>query len=144
MNIPADFKSKIANIFGKEGERWLSFLSALVKNYAEKRNLFIEGPVHNLSYNYVVKVRGCKHRPLVLKFGIPGEDVSREIHTLKIYNGKRFVKLIAFDETDGVLLLERLVPGSMLSEVKDEETVMHYIDVWKAVRKPAYPFSPFI
>ena len=145
MNIPAEFKKKMATVFGKEGEKWLSSLPALVERYIEKWQLYMEGPVDNLSYNYVVKVSDCNLRPLILKFGIPGADVTREIHALEIYNGERFAKLIASDETDGVLLLERLVPGCMLSEVKDEETAtLHYVEVWQAVRKPAKPSFPSI
>lgn len=140
MNIPADFKRKMMTVFGEEGEKWLSFLPALVKRYTEKWQLNIEGPVDNLSYNYVVKARDSEQRPLILKFGIPGLDVTREIHAVEIYGGERFAKLVAFDEADGALLLERLEPGNMLSEVKDEEAViLQYIDVWKAIRKPANP-----
>lgn len=145
MNIPAEFKKKMATVFGKEGEKWLSSLPALVESYTEKWQLYMEGPVDNLSYNYVVKARDCNLRPLILKFGIPGADVTREIQAIEIYNGERFAKLIASDETDGVLLLERLVPGCMLSEVKDEETAtLHYVEVWQAVRKPAKPSFPSI
>ncbi len=145
MNIPLDFKKKIIAAFGKEGEKWLSCLPALVESYTKKWQLYMEGPVGNLSYNFVIKVRDCNLRPLILKFGIPGADVTREIYAVELYNGERFAKLVNFDKTDGVLLLERLEPGVMLSEVKsEEEAVFHYVDVWQALRRPAKPSFPSI
>lgn len=145
MNIPTDFYKKITFAFGKAGEQWLLSLPTLVEKYAQKWLLHIEGPVEKLSYHYVVKVRDDRERPLILKLGIPGKDVTREIYTTQLYNGERFAKLEAFNEADGVLLLERLEPGMMLSEVKDEETaILHYIDVWKAIRRPGMQSFPSI
>lgn len=145
MNIPSDFYKKITFTFGKEGEQWLSYLPALVEKYVQKWRLHIEGPVDNLSYHYVVKVRDGRERPLILKLGVPGKDVTREIYATQLYNGDRFAKLEAFNEKDGVLLLERLEPGIMLSEVKDEEaSILHYVDVWKAIRRPGSQSFPSI
>lgn len=145
MHIPTEFKQKMINAFGVEGGKWLASLPAIVESYIEKWQLSIEGPVEKLSYNYVVKVTDRKQRPLILKLGIPGKDVTREIQVTEIYSGERFAKLVAFDEADGVLLLERLEPGSMLSEIKDEETaILHYVDIWKAIRRPAKPYLPSI
>ena len=145
MNIPSDFKKRIAGAFGSEGERWLSELPALVERYAEKWQLHVEGPVERLSYHYVVKVRDLNKRPLILKLGVPGKDVTREIIAVRLYNGRRFAQLLAHEESGGALLLERLEPGIMLSEVKDEETaVRHYAEVWKAIRRPAEGMFPSI
>ncbi|MGM9950226.1 MAG: aminoglycoside phosphotransferase family protein [Lysinibacillus sp.] len=145
MNIPLAFKKRIAMIFGREGERWLSALPSLVEQYAEKWRLQVGEPVEQLSYHYVVKVRDLEQRPLILKLGIPGEDVTREMHAVEVYGGERFAKLLAYDEADGVLLLERLEPGFMLSEIKEEEiAIHHFVEVWKAIRRPAEGMFPSI
>ena len=145
MNIPSDFKKRIAGAFGSEGEQWLSELPALVERYAEKWRLQVEEPVERLTYHYVVKVRDLNKRPLILKLGVPRKDVTREIIAVRLYNGRRFAQLLAHDESGGALLLERLEPGVMLSEVKDEETaILHYAEVWKAIRRPAEGMFPSI
>ena len=145
MNIPSDFKKRIAGAFGSEGEQWLSELPALVERYAEKWRLQVEEPVERLTYHYVVKVRDLNKRPLILKLGVPRKDVTREIIAVRLYNGRRFAQLLAHDESGGALLLERLEPGVMLSEVKDEETaIRYYAEVWKAIRRPAEGMFPSI
>ena len=145
MNIPQDFKEKISTTFGEKGEQWLSTLPLLVDRYVKKWGIQVEEPVEQLSYNYVVKVRDLKQHPLILKLGIPGKDVTREIRAVEIYSGKHFAKLINYDENEGVLLLERLEPGFMLSKIKDEETaILHYVEVWKAIRRPAEGSFPSI
>ena len=143
MNIQIDFENKIKANFGERGKQWLSVLATRMNHYLMKWQLQLEGPVDNLSYNYVLKVRDREHTPLILKFGMPGVDFTNEIRATKVYKGARFARLYQYDERDGVMLLERLEPGYMLSEVESEEQVIHhYIDIWKALRTPVKTSFP--
>ena len=145
MNIPIDFERKIEGNFGERGKQWLSVLATRVEHYLMKWQLQSEGPVEYLSYNYVLKVRDREHTPLILKFGVPGESFTNEIRATKLYKGVKFARLLKYDERDGVMLLEQLVPGYMLSKVKSEQqAIQYYIDIWKALRKPVKPSFPLI
>ena len=93
MNIPIDFERKIEANFGERGKQWLSMLAARVEYYLMKWQLQLEGPINNLSYNYVLKVRDREHTPLILKFGMPGADFTNEIRATKVYKGARFARL---------------------------------------------------
>jgi streptomycin 6-kinase len=137
MQISSEFQKKIFNGFGLDGKAWLESLESTVQTYLEKWGLISEGPVDNLSYNYVVKVTDTKGTPLILKLGVPNFDTRNEMVTLQNYDGDGCAKLLKFDLENGVMLLERLVPGRMLSAESDEMSVLDiYIKVWKAIRKP--------
>ncbi|MEH7014460.1 aminoglycoside phosphotransferase family protein [Neobacillus niacini] len=137
MNIPEEFQGKIINAFGFEGKAWLESLSQTVETYLQKWELTSEGPVENLSYNYVLKVTDSRRTPLILKLGVPNFDTRNEMVTLQIYGGDGCAVLVKSDMEKGVMLLERLVPGRMLSAESDELVVLeNYIKVWKAIRRP--------
>ncbi|NWQ39650.1 hypothetical protein MLOOGBEN_02915 [Bacillus sp. EB106-08-02-XG196] len=137
MKIPIEFQNKIINAFGSDGKAWVQTLESTVQTYLEQWDLTSEGPVTNLSYNYVIKVRDSKGTPYILKLGVPNFDTHNEMVTLQAYNGEGCAKLMKSDPKNGVMLLERLVPGTMLSEETDEMIVLeNYIKVWKAIRRP--------
>jgi streptomycin 6-kinase len=137
MQIPSEFQEKIINAFGSDGKAWLESLESTVQTYLQRWGLLSEGPVDNLSYNYVVKVTDTKGTPLILKLGVPNFDTRNEMVTLQNYNGDGCAKLLKLDLENGVMLLERLVPGRMLSAETDEMIVLdNYIKVWKAIRRP--------
>jgi streptomycin 6-kinase len=137
MQISSEFQEKIINGFGSDGKAWLESLESTVQTYLQKWGLINEGPVDNLSYNYVVKVTDTKGTPLILKLGVPNFDTRNEMVTLLNYNGDGCAKLLKFDLENGVMLLERLVPGRMLSAESDEMVVLeNFIKVWKAIRRP--------
>ncbi|MCM3691906.1 aminoglycoside phosphotransferase family protein [Neobacillus niacini] len=137
MQISSEFQDKIINAFGSDGQTWLQSLESTVQTYIEKWELTSDGPVANLSYNYVIKVRDSEGTPLILKLGVPNFDTRNEMVTLQVYDGDGCARILKSDPKHGVMLLERLVPGTMLSEETDERMVLeNYIKVWKAIRKP--------
>jgi len=137
MQISSEFQDKIINAFGSDGKTWLQSLENTVKTYLELWSLTSEGPVGNLSYNYVLKVRDSAGTPLILKLGVPNFDTANEMVTLQAYDGDGCARILKSDPKNGVMLLERLVPGIMLSEETDEMIVLeNYIKVWKAIRRP--------
>jgi streptomycin 6-kinase len=137
MKIPSEFQGKIINAFGPSGKSWIETLDQRVMTYLQKWKLTSEGPVDNLSYNFVLKVTDSNGTPLILKLGVPNFDTQNEMVTLKTYNGKGCAQLLKSDEENGVMLLERLVPGTMLSAESDEMVVLeNYIKVWKDIRRP--------
>lgn len=137
MNIPEEFQEKIINAFGSEGKAWLESLPQTVETYLQKWELTSEGPVDNLSYNYVLKVTDLKGTPFIIKLGVPNFDTRNEMVTLEAYNGEGCAKLLKADPENGVMLLERLVPGRMLSAESDEMVVLeNFIKVWKVIRRP--------
>ncbi|MCG3087518.1 aminoglycoside phosphotransferase family protein [Sporosarcina cyprini] len=136
MDIPVGFQQKIIGCFREEGEKWLAALPEKVAHYAEQWGLTIQVPVSNLSYNYVLFVEDLHGQPFVLKLGVPNFDCRNEMDTVQQYDGKGCARLVKADREEGVMLLERLSPGTMLSDLQDEEEVLRiFLNTWKAIRR---------
>lgn len=136
MEYPDLFKRKIIGAFGEIGKKWLDDLHAIVPLLLEKWNLTLVGPVDNLSYNYVLKVKDVADKPAILKIGVPNYDFSNEIRTLKIYDGIGCARIIREDAEIGAMLLEHLQPGTMLTEIEEGMAIKHFAKVWTALRRP--------
>ena len=74
-----------------------------------------------MSFNYVAPATLRDGTPVVLKLGVPGYELWSETDALKLYVGDGAVRLLDSDGTLGALLLERLLPGTMLSTLPDDE-----------------------
>jgi streptomycin 6-kinase len=137
MLIPSEFQERITNAFGTDGKVWIESLETTVQSYLEKWELTSEGSVENLSYNYVIKVKDSEGTPFILKLGVPNFDTRNEMVTLQAYDGDGCAALLKSDPENGVMLLERLIPGKMLSAEKNEMLVVEtFIKVWQAIRRP--------
>ena len=113
------FHSNIINIYGEKGKAWIAGLPQLVVAISSKLGLRDFKKVTNLTYNYVLS--GFQGNiPVILKLGLDREGLAREAFALKCFTGCGAVKVLA--EDDGMLLLERAVPGTSLkSYFPDQE-----------------------
>ncbi|WKZ46908.1 MAG: aminoglycoside phosphotransferase family protein [Anaerolineales bacterium] len=142
-----DFVSTIKNTFGEDGEKFIAELPELVEEASQRWGLTNVQPVANLSFNFVAfgessqftakraksAKKGLNLRALrgpsglekwgdvVLKIGVPRDELTSEMAALKLFNGEGACRLIDCDEEKGFLLLERLQPGAMLAEMEDDE-----------------------
>jgi streptomycin 6-kinase len=105
------FESNIIHIYGICGEAWLKGLPALVSNISKKFGLSGVVPVANLSYNFVATgFQGTK--PIILKVGLDQQALRREASMLRVFLRQGAAAVVV--EEDGVLILERAVPGVSL------------------------------
>src|SRR5687768_8253660 len=135
MNLPSEFISTVTNTFGEDGETLITNLPALIEEAASRWSLTNVQPVDNLSYNFVAfatrasttppTIGGSAQREVVVKIGVPRDELTSEIAALRLFNGKGACRLIDADEEKGFLLLERLNPGVMLSTMDDDEQTTH-------------------
>ena len=71
------------------------------------------------SVNYIFTCVSPKYGLCVLKIGGKPKYVENEYYALKEYNGRGFCKVYETDATNGVLLLEHIVPGMRLRAEPD-------------------------
>jgi streptomycin 6-kinase len=120
MNLPTSFISTIRKTFKEDGEKFLAVLPDLIAETSQRWGLTDLQPVSNLSYNFVAFAkRGSEN--VVLKLGVPNRELTSEIAALKFFNGNGACQLLESDAERGLLLLERLKPGKMLSELDDDD-----------------------
>jgi streptomycin 6-kinase len=143
--IPDAFARTTRHIHGTAGEEWLQRLPGLLRDCAERWSLIVGPPFEPLTYNYVAPAELADGTEAVLKAGVSGPEILREIEALRACAGEGTVRLLAADRAQGVFLLERVTPGRPLSEVKEEEKAVSIAcSVMRRMWRPVPPDGPFL
>jgi streptomycin 6-kinase len=124
LKLPTDFIRTIENTYGEDGRQLITNLPRLVDETSQRWGLKDVRPVPNLSYNFVASANRGEDN-VVLKIGVPGDELTSEMAALRLFNGEGACRLIDCDEEKGFLLLESLQPGVMLSTLEDDEAATH-------------------
>ena len=131
MILPLHFIQTIQKVFGKEGEAFIENIPQLIKDASTRWGLTDIQPVPNLSYNFVAFAKKGDEE-VILKMGVPNSEQASEMAALRLFNGEGACQLLDCDEERGAFLLERLNPGIMLAELKDDDERTHIaIDVMR-------------
>jgi streptomycin 6-kinase len=122
-NIPPEFARTMQEVYGPAGVDWLDRLPALLAYCEQRWSLRVMPPFAPLSYNY---------------------ELMTEIEALRLYDGRGVAQLLDADRERGVLLLERLAPGTPLSRLADDEQATSIAaGVMRQLWRPAPPEHPF-
>jgi streptomycin 6-kinase len=119
-HLPDAFVEIVSSTFDG-GREWLNQLPQLIAACESRWGLTAHPPFANLSYNYVAPATLPDGTEIVLKLGVPREELSTEIEALCLYDGRAICRLLEADPEQGILLLERLQPGHMLTAVPDDD-----------------------
>ncbi len=129
---------KILDVHGAHGARWLEQLPALLAEAAERWSLQVLPPFPVESYSYVAPAIRFGSEPVVLKVGVPGRELTCQIAALRYWDGSGVCRLLEADAEQGLLLMERLLPGEPLKVVtSDEQITQIALDVMQRLWKPA-------
>ncbi|MGG4490736.1 aminoglycoside phosphotransferase family protein [Metabacillus idriensis] len=145
MNLPSKFKQTVIGVHGDKGKDWLRELPSIIDRCEQKYGLKISDP-YKLSYHYVAQAINANGEEAVVKIGLPNhKDLIAESIALKVLGrGSGMVKLIDDHIVDGLLILEKIKPGTMLSEVEsDEKAVLAASFVMKSIWHPYEGSHPF-
>lgn len=124
--IPETFAQTIKEVYGPAGTEWLARLPKFLVDCAGRWGLQIaERPFPNLSYNFVIPAGTRTGIAVVLKCGVPNPELSHEMAALAHYGGRGCVRLLEADPEQGVMVLERLRPGTPLSQWPNDEKATH-------------------
>ncbi len=142
--IPEDFARFMTEIFGEEGRAWLDRLPAILSACEERWSLTIGAPISNLSFNYVAPAVLADGSEVMLKIGLTDEFPSQP-QALRHFDGHGMVQLLAYDEPNAAMLLERLKPGTSLRAVEDDEIAIEAAadvmrKIWRPLPQEYYPF----
>ncbi len=135
-DLPQRFISIVSSTF-YDGEMWLQELPQIIAACEARWQLTVGPPFAELSYNYVAPATTADGTEIVLKLGVPRNELRTEIESLKIFDGRGICRLLDADVKTGALLLERLRPGGMLTAVADnEEATLIAVAVMKKLWQP--------
>ncbi|HEX6540863.1 MAG TPA: aminoglycoside phosphotransferase family protein [Ktedonobacterales bacterium] len=121
MTLPEEFKRTIIGVDGDNGASWLEQLPTILETCASRWDVTLGPHFEPLTYNYVAPGVRADGRAVVLKAGVPGKERQYEAAALRYFDGRGMVKLLEADDALGVMLLERLHPGTALVEMPDDE-----------------------
>lgn len=142
--FPRDFARTMQEVYGAAGVEWLDRLPSLLAYCEERWSLTAMPPFAPLSYNYVAPARLSDGRDIVLKVGFPSPELIAEMEALRLYEGRGIAQLLDFDRDRGLLLLERLKPGTPLARLGDDEQATSIAaHVMGELWRPAPPEHPF-
>ncbi|MCC6606771.1 MAG: phosphotransferase [Anaerolineae bacterium] len=120
VNLPTHFIKTVTSTF-TGGAEWLENLPNLLAECERRWGLVAHPTTFTLSYNYVAPATLANGTEIVLKAGVPNRELRTEIAALRLYDGRGCVRLLDADPEAGILLLERLSPGEMLTIVTDDD-----------------------
>lgn len=136
MELPPGFRDKFRRIWGEPGASWLDGLPQLLAEAAGRWQLRL-GPPFELSFSYVAPARRADGSRAVLKAGFPDAEFRSAVAALRLFDGRGAVRLLDADGERGLMLLERLEPGTTLAEVGDDDSTRIAAEVmrrlWRAV-----------
>lgn len=139
--IPSRFARSQVELYGTAGAEWLKRLPILVAECEQRWSLTVGAPFEPLSYNYVAPAVRTDGADVVLKVGFPNPELLSEIEALRICAGRGIVRLLDSDHDQGVMLLERLKPGTPLLSIMDDQRVTSIaVQVMQQLWRPA-PFE---
>lgn len=137
FTIPTNLAATTADLRGAAGVEWLAKLPPILAECERWWSLAIEGPFPQLSYNYAALARRKGGASVVVKACFPSKEFKNEVDALRLYAGIGAVQLLDFDLEQGVMLLEHVAPGTMLTTVEDDsEATSISASVMKQIWRP--------
>jgi streptomycin 6-kinase len=128
------------------GRQWLEQLPRTLADAATRWSLDMRPPFANLTFNYAAPATLADGTPVVVKAGFvpPDKELISEVAALTHWNGRGAVRLLESDLDQGLLLLERLVPGRPLGEVEDDQEALSIAatvleQLWRSGPPPTPP-----
>jgi streptomycin 6-kinase len=121
MLLPPAFIHTLHGLYPDRAEAWLAELRARIARLEQRWGLQVAAPFPNLSYNFVAPAQRADGTAVVLKLGVPNPELLTEIAALRHYDGHGMARLLEADADEGALLLERLLPGTLLASLADDD-----------------------
>lgn len=136
MELPREFRKRIGEVHGQAGVAWLEELPALLRECEAAWGVTLHEPFP-LSYSYVAAGTLGDGMEVVLKAGPPHRELHNETASLRVYDGRACVKLLKADPDRGLLLLERINPGTPFFELEEgDEATGIAADLMRELRRP--------
>jgi len=118
--IPDNFRRDMIVMHGEEAIAWLERLPAILANCQRRWSLTI-GPPFALTFNYVAPAVRADGTQVVLKVCSLTDEFPQQPEALRLVDGYGMVRLLECDPAEEIMLLERLMPGTFLRNVEDDE-----------------------
>jgi streptomycin 6-kinase len=142
--FPARFVRIQTDLHGPDGLVWVRRLPAILNDCVRRWDLTLGATLEPLTYNYLVSAYRRDGTPVIVKVCSPGGEFRLQAHALRHFDGRGAVRLLASDERDEVMLLERCEPGTLLHALDDDAAATTIAaSVMRQLWHPLPPDHPF-
>ena len=144
--IPDDFIRNASTFHGEEGLAWIDQLPTILANCVQRWRLSFAPPFayQSYAYHYIAPAIRSDGTAVVVKIHAPTNEFTQEAEALRLFDGHGIVRLLDYNIYDKALLLERLMPGTPLSEVVDDDVATtHAATVMQQLWRPVPSGHPF-
>ncbi len=142
--IPEKFVREMIALHGAKGVDWLGRLPTILAACERRWGITLGPAFADLSFHYVAPAVRSDGTAVVVKACSPTGEFTREAEALRLFDGRGMVRLLEYDTSDEVMLLERLEPGTLLRTVEDdEEATSIAATVMRQLWRPAPQEHPF-
>lgn len=119
--IPPSLRKSIRGYFRDDGDAWLDQLPGLVTGAVDHWQLRLGEVSEAAGTGFVCFARDHGDRHVVLKVAYPDVEHFSGVEAMRVYAGRGCVRLIDTAARDTQVLMERILPGTHLYELEDEE-----------------------
>lgn len=113
-NLPPAFLHR-----NEDDPDWLRDLPRRLERFATRWSLTLHPHFAGIEFNYVAPATRADGTRTVFKISRHVDETRNEIAALRLWDGDGAARLLEADPDAGALLVERLEPGTMLSEVAE-------------------------
>ena len=136
MMVTDELAKHVTEAWGRAGEDWLNRLPAALAGIEERWSVRASGPFDS-SYHYVAPAVRADSTEVVLKLGVPSDELRRQVEALRLFRGRGAVRLLKTAPDRGAMMMERLRPGAPLADVPDDQATSIAAGVMKRLWRPA-------
>ncbi|WP_043453029.1 aminoglycoside phosphotransferase family protein [Streptomyces fulvoviolaceus] len=119
IDIPEELAATQAKYNGEAGRAFIAGLPDLAAGFLRRWDLHPDGPSMYGMCALVLPVTRTDGTRAVLKLQLLDEETAGEPVALRTWNGDGAVRLLAYDDATGTMLLERLDAARMLTHLPD-------------------------
>jgi streptomycin 6-kinase len=140
IDVPADLRQAMVYWHGPAGAAWVEGLPAMVAGIEDRLGIRCGAPLEGGNVSLVCEATCADGTPAVLKVALRDSENDLEHRALQLLEGRRVVRMLAYDKAAHAILLERLDPATPLLEAVPDEDAANLIaadllrDVW--IRPP--------
>jgi streptomycin 6-kinase len=145
IEVPGELREAMAYYHGPAGCAWCDALPELVAAVERRLDVRCGEPLAGGAVSFVAEATCRDGTQAVLKVALRDDENAAEPAALTLLEGRRVVRMLAYDEVGHALLLQRLDPGTPLALAEpDEDRALSIAadllrDVWLAP-PPGHPF----
>ena len=139
FSLSSAFNNRVKNTFGEQGKAWLNKLPSLISTCEKQYRLKVVKQYQYQSVNFVAEAKKIGGGEVVVKFCPSFDEIISEISALNYMAGNGMVKLFAADEKQGFMILEKLNPNVMLSDLTDDIAATNFaadimLKIWRPIK----------